>query len=62
MDTEVDKRLEGAGHDDLLGKAGIANARAAYQRYKEIFLGERFAAAARAPAPPCSARCGPRPA
>ena len=44
VDTEVDKRLEGAGHDDLLGKAGIANARAAYQRFKEIFLGERFAA------------------
>jgi transaldolase/glucose-6-phosphate isomerase len=44
VDTEVDKRLEGTGHDDLLGKAGIANARAAYQRYKEIFLGERFAA------------------
>ena len=32
------------GHDELLGKAGIANARAAYQRYKEIFEGERFAA------------------
>ena len=44
VDTEVDKRLEGSGHDDLLGKAGIANARAAYQRYEEIFLGERFAA------------------
>jgi transaldolase/glucose-6-phosphate isomerase len=44
VDTEVDKRLEGTGHDELLGKAGIANARAAYQRYKEIFLGERFAA------------------
>jgi transaldolase/glucose-6-phosphate isomerase len=44
VDTEVDKRLEGKDHDDLLGKAGIANARAAYQRYKEIFLGERFAA------------------
>ena len=44
VDTEVDKRLEGAGHDDLLGKAGIANARAAYHRYEEIFLGERFAA------------------
>jgi transaldolase / glucose-6-phosphate isomerase len=44
VDTEVDKRLEGKGHDDLLGKAGIANARAAYQRYEEIFLGERFAA------------------
>ena len=61
VDTEVDKRLEGAGHDDLLGKAGIANARAAYQRYEQIFLGERFAALREAGAP-CSARCGPRPA
>jgi transaldolase/glucose-6-phosphate isomerase len=43
VDTEVDKRLEGAGHDELLGKAGIANARAAYQRFKEIFYGDRFA-------------------
>src|SRR4051795_10987046 len=43
VDTEVDKRLEGAGHDELLGRAGIANARAAYQRYKEIFHGDRFA-------------------
>src|ERR671936_742378 len=43
VDTEVDKRLEGTGHDDLLGTAGVANARAAYQRYKEIFLGDRFA-------------------
>jgi transaldolase / glucose-6-phosphate isomerase len=43
VDTEVDKRLEGAGHDDLLGKAGIANARAAYLRFKEIFYGDRFA-------------------
>ena len=29
---------------ELQGKAGIANARAAYQRFKEIFGGERFAA------------------
>src|SRR3954468_6056545 len=43
VDTEVDKRLEGTGHDDLMGKAGLANARAAYLRYKEIFHGERFA-------------------
>lgn len=41
VDTEVDKRL-GEGHE-LAGTAGLANARAAYQRYKEIFLGERFA-------------------
>ena len=62
VDTEVDKRLEGAGHDELLGKAGLANARAAYQRFKEIFHGERFAAAARGRRRRCSARCGPRPA
>jgi transaldolase / glucose-6-phosphate isomerase len=43
VDTEVDKRLEGTGHDDLMGKAGLANARLAYRRYKEIFHGERFA-------------------
>src|SRR3954466_3650837 len=43
VDTEVDKRLEGTGHDDLMGKAGLANARMAYLRYKEIFHGERFA-------------------
>ena len=43
VDTEVDKRLEGTGHDDLLGKAGIANARDAYLRFKEIFYGDRFA-------------------
>jgi transaldolase/glucose-6-phosphate isomerase len=43
VDTEVDKRLEGTGHEDLMGKAGIANARAAYQRYKEIFHSDRFA-------------------
>src|SRR6476661_5897669 len=45
VDTEVDKRLEKAGAPaELFGKAGVANARAAYQRYKEIFHGERFAA------------------
>jgi transaldolase/glucose-6-phosphate isomerase len=44
VDTEVDKRLEAAGgHDELLGTAAVANARAAYQRFKEIFHGERFA-------------------
>src|SRR3954447_557609 len=52
VDTEVDKRLEAAGgHDDLLGKAGLANARAAYQLYKRIFEGERFAALREAGAP-----------
>ena len=44
VDTEVDKRLEAAGNTDLLGRAGLANARAAYQAYKRVFGGERFAA------------------
>jgi transaldolase len=40
VDTEADKRLE--GHDDLKGRLGIANAKLAYQRYKEIFSGSRW--------------------
>jgi transaldolase / glucose-6-phosphate isomerase len=44
VDTEVDKRLAEAGNEDLFGIAAVANARAAYQRFKELFLGERFAA------------------
>jgi transaldolase / glucose-6-phosphate isomerase len=52
VDTEVDKRLEASGsHDELLGKAGLANARAAYRRFKSIFQGERFAALLAAGAP-----------
>ena len=43
VDSEVDKRLEAAGNDDLQGTAAVANARAAYQRFKEIFQGDRFA-------------------
>src|SRR5437764_3517062 len=42
VDTEVDKRLEASGNTELQGTAAVANARAAYQRFKEIFLGERF--------------------
>src|SRR5215217_888009 len=44
VDTEVDKRLEKLGRPDLQGTAAVANARAAYQRFKEIFEGDRFAA------------------
>ena len=44
VDTEVDKRLAELGREDLRGTAAIANARAAYLRFKEIFHGERFAA------------------
>ena len=51
VDTEVDKRLEKLGNTELQGKAGIANARCAYQRFKKIFRGERFAALAEAGAP-----------
>jgi transaldolase/glucose-6-phosphate isomerase len=43
VDSEVDKRLEQAGRRDLLGTAAIANARAAYVRFKDIFQGDRFA-------------------
>src|SRR6266581_2419629 len=42
VDTETDKRLdELGGHDELKGKLAIANAKLAYQRYKELFSGER---------------------
>ena len=51
VDTEVDKRLEAIGRSDLAGTAAIANARAAYRRYEEIFLGQRFRVLANAGAP-----------
>ena len=40
VDTEVDKRLAELGREDLRGAAAIANARAAYMRFKELFLGD----------------------
>jgi transaldolase/glucose-6-phosphate isomerase len=51
VDTEVDRRLAALGRDDLAGTAALANARAAYARYEELFLGERFAALRAAGAP-----------
>src|SRR3954462_1390485 len=43
VDTEVDKRLdEMGGHDDLKGQVAVANAKLAYQTYKEVFTGERW--------------------
>ena len=42
VDTEADKRLVEAGHPELKGKLAIANAKLAYQRYKEIFSGSRW--------------------
>jgi transaldolase/glucose-6-phosphate isomerase len=43
VDTEVDKRLAELGREELRGTAAIANARAAYMNFKDLFLGERFA-------------------
>jgi transaldolase len=43
IDTEADRRLdEIGGHEHLRGRLAIANARLAYQRYKEIFAGPRW--------------------
>ncbi len=48
VDTEYDKRLDAVADQDkaadLKGKAGIANARLAYQAYEKKFAGDRFAA------------------
>jgi transaldolase len=47
VDTEVDKRLDSSGApDDLKGKAAIANAKLAYQTYKDKFAGDRWQALA----------------
>jgi transaldolase len=53
VDTEADRRLdEIGGHDELKGKLAVANAKLAYQRYKEIFAGERWERLARKGASP----------
>src|SRR5918995_2828067 len=44
VDTEADKRLDEAGKPELKGKLAIANAKLAYQTYKEIFSGEAWEA------------------
>jgi transaldolase len=46
VDTEADRRLDEIGRPELKGKLAIANAKLAYQRYKEIFAGARWAALA----------------
>ena len=56
VDIEVDKRLEALGRGELAGRAGLANARAAYRAFQRVFGGERFAALRDAGAP------GPAPA
>jgi transaldolase len=43
VDTEADRRLdEVGGHDKLKGKLAVANAKLAYQRYKELFSGDAW--------------------
>src|SRR4051812_17901362 len=42
VDTEADKRLDAAGHPELKGKLAIANAKLAYQHYREVFSSERW--------------------
>ncbi len=44
VDTNVDRKLEALGRTDLAGRAALANARAAYRRFKEIFAGPRWEA------------------
>jgi transaldolase len=42
VDSKVDKALEGTGHEDLRGKAAVANARIAYESFQRIFSGPRW--------------------
>jgi transaldolase/glucose-6-phosphate isomerase len=44
VDGKVDKQLEALGRTDLAGTAAVANARAAYRRFQEIFSGGRWEA------------------
>jgi transaldolase len=47
VDTEIDKRLDATGNPqagNLMGLAGIANARLAYEAFEEKFSGDRFLA------------------
>ena len=48
VDTNVDRRLDQLGRSDLAGTAALANARAAYLRFREIFSGARWDALAAA--------------
>lgn len=49
VDTEIDRRIDELGADAALkGRAGIANARLAYQAYEDFFAGPRWEALAAA--------------
>jgi transaldolase/glucose-6-phosphate isomerase len=43
IDAMADKQLEEKGISDLQGKVAIANAKMAYQLFKQVFTSERFA-------------------
>src|SRR3954468_24973441 len=42
VDSEADKRLDAAGHGELKGKLAIANAKLAYQHYRQVFASDRW--------------------
>ncbi len=42
VDSAVDKELQASGNRELQGKIAIANAKVAYERFKQIFSGERW--------------------
>jgi transaldolase len=42
VDTEADRRLDEVGAPELKGKLAVANAKLAYERYGEVFSGERW--------------------
>jgi transaldolase / glucose-6-phosphate isomerase len=44
VDTVVDRQLDQLGRNDLAGRAALANARAAYRRFAELFAGPRWEA------------------
>jgi transaldolase len=45
VDTEADRRLdEAGGHDELRGRLAIANAKLAYETYREVFMGPEWEA------------------
>ena len=61
VDTEVDKRLEQIGSSqalELRGKAAVANAQLAYERYAEVFSSAAVAGAGRCGRAPAAAALG----
>ncbi|HEY1519502.1 MAG TPA: bifunctional transaldolase/phosoglucose isomerase [Solirubrobacteraceae bacterium] len=52
VDTNADRKLEQLGRSDLAGRAALANAHAAYRRFKQLFSGAGWDALAAAGAVP----------